>query len=438
MLLRMASGLAFAVLLSAQVGDYGGPSILGRGLSPSVSNPNTTISFRPHISVDGFCDTALTGASINAQGQLSNTGACGIEGAAGIYGSHTWKHTTLGLNYAGDYRHYPNAQSYDGTDQTLGLGVTHQVTKHVALRLQADAGTYKRNFLGVPALVGVEANVISIPSTQVLDSRLEYGGTSGGLTMQLSSRLSFDVGGEAFAVRYQVPYFFGTTGLGAHGDLVYRYSRYGSIGVSYQFRHFGFTNSFGATDMHIASLVYSLRLSKVWELQAQVGAARLETLGLERIEVNPVVAAITGQTSGIVAAYHLNYVPSYAMNATRTFARGTLSMGVSRSVTPGNGVYLTSSFEGAGIGYSHNPIHHFYFTATAGFSQLVSQVQTLPRYRTYTAGAGISRTLGKGLGFSTRLDYRYFDIGSLIFKRDAYRATVGLSWSPGDLPLVLW
>ncbi len=438
MLLRIAGGFAFAAVLSAQVAEYGGPSILGRGLAPSVTNSNAAVTFQPYISVNGFCDTGLTAPNITANGQLPNQTQCGVEGAAGVYGSHNWRHTSLGLSYSGDYRHYPNASAYDGTDQSLGLGLTHHLTKHVLLKLRADAGTNRRNFLSPVVLAGVEANVISIPNTQIIDSRLEFGGATADMSVQLSPRVSFDLGGEAFAVRYQVPFFYGVTGLGAHGDLAYRYSRFGTIGASYAFRHFAFTHAFGATDIHLAALVWSMRLSKTWELRAQGGVARLETLGTEVVQVDPIVAAITGQSTGIIAAYHLNYAPSYAVDLTHKFQDATLTLDVSRSITPGNGIYLSSSLQGASVTYNHNPVHHWYFTANAGYLQLVSLVQTLPGYKTYTAGVGVSRTIAKGLSFTTRGDFRYSDVGSLIFKRDTYRVTAGLSWSPGDLPVVLW
>ena len=60
-------------------------------------------------------------------------------------------------------------------------------------------------------------------------------------------------------------------------------------------------------------------------------------------------------------------------------------------------------------------------------------------YTTYGAGVGVTRDLGKGLHSVLRLDALRYDVAGLsAFKNTEYRASLGLSFSPGDLPLVLW
>ena len=54
------------------------------------------------------------------------------------------------------------------------------------------------------------------------------------------------------------------------------------------------------------------------------------------------------------------------------------------------------------------------------------------------AGAGVGRELGKGVGLSIRFDERRYETGFANFRRDAYRAMLGFTWSPGDVPLMLW
>jgi hypothetical protein len=93
------------------------------------------IDFRPFVEVTGVYDTGLAGVITNDQGQLANVGAGGIELAGGVSGVHTWKHTSLGLDYRGAFRHYDQQTYYDGTDQSLRLDLTQKLSRHATLNL---------------------------------------------------------------------------------------------------------------------------------------------------------------------------------------------------------------------------------------------------------------------------------------------------------------
>jgi len=69
---------------------------------------------------------------------------------------------------------------------------------------------------------------------------------------------------------------------------------------------------------------------------------------------------------------------------------------------------------------------------------LNSIVQTLGAYSSYSAGAGVTRELGKGLHAVLHLDASHFEVAGHAFLHTEYRASVGLSFSPGDVPLALW
>ena len=442
MLLRTLFGLLLSAAVYGQglgSGEYGGPSVLSRGLSPSVLSRNATVSFRPYITLNGICDTGLTGARIDANGHLSDTTACGAEVNAGIYGSHQWRQTVLGLQYVGNYRHYPNASYYDGIDQSANLELTHRFSKRVVFSLHEIGGVFGRNYQtgGVPNVV--DSNSLFAPTAELFDNRVEYVSTSADAAVRLSSRWSFDLAGRGFVVRRQSTALYGTAGGGAQGDLIYRYSRFGSIGVAYTFLDYSFTKAFGSSAIHSAALIYSVRLSKVWELRLRGGASRVESLGVEFVAVDPVVAAITGQNIGVRAAYHINYISSYGGDLTRAFQHGGLIISFDRGVTPGNGVYLTSAQEGGAVSYNYTGVRRWNVSASAGYSRMIALIQTLPDYRSYAAGLGVVRDLGKGLGVVWRVDGRRYEVGSAsILQRGAYRVTLGLSWSPGDVPLMLW
>ena len=121
----------------------------------------------------------------------------GVELNLGAYTYHTWKHTTLGLDYRGDFRHY-SASNWDGTDQFLSLILTHRPTKRVTFTLRNQAGIYSLNsyaFLHRSATAGSELSC-SYRKTTSYDNRVIFAGTSADLTYQMTHRLSFNIGGE--------------------------------------------------------------------------------------------------------------------------------------------------------------------------------------------------------------------------------------------------
>ena len=438
MLLRFVPVFAFAAMLVAQEADYGGPSILSRGLMPSVSTRHVSINFRPRLGIRGSCDNGLTAVSIDSSGHVPNVFSCGVEANAGLSGYHTWKRTRVGLDYAGDYRHYPRTTFYDGTDQFLSLGLTHQLSKHVAIGLREAAGTYSRNYFGVGGAGVYDPAVVQQAAPNIFDSPVIFFSTGADLTYLLSARWSINAGGSAFADRFRSTALYGATSYGAHGDIIYRYSRYGSIGVVYQYLHTDFTKSFGAFDYHVLGIAYSIRPAKSVELQFQVGAGRVESLTVERVAIDPIIAAITGQTSGVLAAYHLNYIPDLAGGLTKTFRNGTLSGRYTRSISIGNGVYLASRADTVGGSYSYTGVRRWSFSLSGGYNKLSSIQQTLGVYSAYTAGAGLVRTLAAGLQFSAQVEERRYDTGYVGFRRDALRVGIGFTWTPGDVPLTLW
>ena len=68
-----------------------------------------------------------------------------------------------------------------------------------------------------------------------------------------------------------------------------------------------------------------------------------------------------------------------------------------------------------------------------------SVVQTIGAYTNCGGGIGITRELGKGFHNVLRFDAFHNAIaGPALFRRTEYRASMGVTFSPGDRPLVLW
>jgi len=260
----------------------------------------------------------------------------------------------------------------------------------------------------------------------------------GDLTYQKTARLSFNMGGDGFLARRRSSSLYGVTGYRARGDVAYRTSRFATTGFAYNFTHYDFTKGFGASDIHTVQIAQSFRIGRSWELGLKVGGARVETLGLVSVAVDPVITAITGQGRTVEAIYRIVWVPSMEGALTRSFRRASLTFSYARGVSPGNGVYLTSRQETADASFSYTGIRKWNLGLSGGYSSFGSLSRQLGNYEAYNGGGGATYNATGALHLIIRYDYRHQAVTNNRFQRDTYRAYVGFGFSPGDLPLSLW
>jgi hypothetical protein len=418
--------------------EYSGPAILSRGEVPTAQTA-APIAFRPYIGLSGIYDTGLVPVSVTSTGQIPSTDLYGEELNLGAYTYHVWKHTTLGLDYRGDFRHY-SASYWDGTDDFLSLILTHRPTKRVTFTLRNQAGIYSFNNNTLSSPVGfLDSNYLQLPQNDIYDNRVIYAGASGDLTYRLSSRLSFSLGGQGSLVRREASALYGMTGAVARGDLEYRVSRHSTLGADYRFTYFDYTRGFGNTAIQSVGFNYSTQLSQHVQVSARIGGARLTSNSLTEVALDPALAALLGESVAIQAAYRLNYVPDMQVRLSDTFRHSQFTLEYLNEVTPGNGVYLTSKNNSGNASYSYSGVRHWNFGVNGSYGRMSALVQTVGAYTAYGAGVGATRDLGRGLHTVLRMDARHYEIAtSTMFTHTEYRASLGLNFSPGDVPLVLW
>ena len=375
---------------------------------------------------------------MNSNGRIPSADLFGVELNLGLYGYHTWKHTTLALDYKGNFRHYSERSYYDGSDQFLSLILTHQPTKRLMFTIRNTAGTYSRNYFLSSTLGILDPNYLQLPENDIYDNRVIFLTTAGDMIYRMTPRLSFDLGGEGYVVRRESSALYGLTGYAAHGDLQYRVRRHTTLGADYRFTHFEYTKGFGASDIHSVGINYATQLTHRVQLAARIGGARVESLSLVAVPLDPAIAALLGVSVGVQAAHQVHYVPDVTARLTDTLRRSQFSLSFTDSVNPGNGVYLTSKMESGVVAYSYTGVRHWNFGADASYTRLSALVQTLGAYDSYGVGGGVTRDLKKGLHAVLRLDARRYDVAANLFQRTDFRAMLGISFSPGDVPLALW
>jgi hypothetical protein len=257
------------------------------------------------------------------------------------------------------------------------------------------------------------------------------------LIHQKSPRLSFHAGGTGMALRRRVSGLPGMDGYSARGDVMYRLSPDSTLGVDYSFNRCQFVRAFGSSDVHIAAADYSVRLGRDWALALRGGVFRLENLRLGTVALDPAVAAILGQSSVVEAFYSVNYGSIFGAGLSRNFRRAGISFRYDRSITPGNGLVLTSRGDNLTASYSYHGFRRWSLSFNVAASRFVTTFQDYGSYKTYTGGASTSYRVARFVHLVANSAWRRYELQALGGTRNSYLVSVGLGFAPGEVPLSL-
>jgi hypothetical protein len=438
--LKLERVLVLLGMAAPLFGQYAGPAILTRGEAPSaMSLPD--IYFRPFVEVTGIYDSGLAGVAVKPNGELGDTSAFGLMLGWGVSGTHSWRHTKVGLDYRGSTTHYFKKTNYDSIDQSLLLGVTHQLSRRATLSLRESAGMFSRDFglISLPQTVPFDPTTTYVPTTDYFDNRTIYLTSQADLSYQKTARLSFDMGGGVFITRRRSTSLYGTIGEYAHGDMVYRVSRQMTMGLDYGYQHFEFTRIFGGTDFHVAQLIFARQLTRLWELSGAVGGGRMETQFVESVPIAPAIAALLGITESSEVVHDVRWVPNFSGRLSRTFHRGVAFAAVGHTITPGNGLFLTSAATTTFVGYNYTGLRRWSMAAELGYIRSKSVGNIRGVYSSESGTVTASRQILHSIHFVAAYSARRYDSPTFTrYHRLIHSARVGFGWSPGDVPLRIW
>mgnify|MGYP001033127570 CR=1 FL=1 len=418
--------------------QYSGPSILSRGPLPRRGASDELLRLRPYVTIAGVYDTGLTGVFTDEAGRLPKDDAYGVTATFGALGYHTWRRTVLGLSYDGQARHYTRRTYYDGVDQSLAVNLLHDFSRRWRLELNQSAASRRGGFLGMTGRSLYSREFEDLSQDLLFDTRVHILTSTARLIYQRTPRLSFSFGGAALALEPRSRALVRARGAAANGDMAWRAGRFDTIGVAYTFSHYWFPGAFGEAYIHGSLFLWARQLSRTWTLSLGVGGYRVETERLRQVQIDPVIAAIIGQRTGIEVYHRILYLPGMEGSLDYRFRRGSFGVHYRRGMSAGNAVYLTSARESAGIRLGYTGTRRLHFSASAGYSRLSSVSENLGRYRSYQAGAGLTYRLAGPVSLFARVDGRKYNLRGTGFGRIHMRATAGLSFSPGEIPLSLW
>jgi hypothetical protein len=426
----------FAGSCLAQFDSGGGPSILSRGGARPGQSGGKPVSFNFYAGLNGSYSTGSIPIDTGST-TVEDFNLVGASVNAGLTGSHAWKRSSIGVDYRGSYRRYGSHSYANGTEQALDLQYTIQTGRRIAFNFSQIGGisNFANGGFVTPTTI-LDPSLIGVPTNNIFDNRVYYLQTGVGMTYRLSSRLAFNFNGDGFSVHRASQSLVGMNGYRAGAQMTYQLTRRDQIGISYSFMHFNFPRAFGASDLHGVAANYTRKLSPGLQLTLSGGAYRVESLGAEQVTLSPEIAAILGQTTGFKAVYRITYIPQASAGINYTHGKSSFTASAAAGATPGNGVYLTSKSESAGFGYSYSGIRKLSLSVTGGISQFSSVFQTLGTYRSYYAAGTASYTVARHLSASFQSDLRTFTINGQ--NRVAQTVSIGLYWSPTEIPLPSW
>jgi hypothetical protein len=432
--------LGFAFPAGAQISNYLGPGILTRGAGNVGTRGGQQVDLRIGGSVSGIYDTGIVPLIVDETGSLVRLGGqYGVEASLFAYGTHSWRRSQLGLDYLGNYRHYPGLRYFNSSDHMLVLGYTHQKSQRLVFDFRQVAGTISRGNSGFGGFAAALPSDVFDPNTAFLfDNRAYFLQSGMDVSYLTSARTILRAGGQGFLVRRQSRALVGVNGYNLDGSIQHRLSQATTIGAQYMRVHFDFPNAFGESDINVYAGLWSRALGRRWTLAVQGGVYQVEAQGLQRIALEPAVAAILGVREGIQAFYRRNTFPTGNIRLARQFRSATFSMMYSRGFNPGNGVFLTSRMESGGVNLSYFGIRRWGLSVFGGYNTNISVGQINGTFRQANGGVGITYAITPAVQLITRYDARHQDLTITNFNRVSYRVTVGFGFSPGNIPLTLW
>jgi len=421
----------------APVQEYSGPAVLSRSYSISQPLIPSQVKWNESVGLSSVYDSGVT-RTVNADGSPGPASTLiGYMLNWSLGGRHYFRRDMVSVSYSGNLSEYSGNGAYSGSNQTVSAAYSHVLSRRLTLNLSGTGSILSQNSILENQPVGPETianiNLASSPNIQIYDLGTKQFTSQADLTWQLTSRLSFSMGTSYFGIERDSALLLGVTGQQARGDVNYRLTRKMTIGAYYSFSHYLYPDGFGNSATNTAGASYSYAFNRTTQLRFRGGLSEVESLGLQTVQINPAIAALLGENSGVIDAYNTYRSTDFSAQFVKDFHGGkrTASLAYARGITPGNGVYQTSQQESISANMTARVFRTYSFSIAAGRDTLEAITQSLGKYQSEYGRIALSRTYRRGIGLTLTAEYRYFDINTTGFLRNQLRITSGVTWGSG-------
>jgi len=320
----------------------------------------------------------------------------------------------------------------------LSLGYTFQQSRQWVFNLRQSAGTYSYNSGGVATAISSDPGAAVTPAVSIFDTRTYYLTSSGDVSWLPSPRTSYTFGGSGTKIDYRANALAAMNGYTFNGGMNHIATRNTSVGVAYVRTHYGYPNFYGTTDINTFEGTFGAVFGRVWTFTLRGGAFIAETHSLQAVTLPPALAALFRTQVVFQKLYIKTTDASGLAELKRQFKRSSLSLQYSRSVTPGNGIYLASLVDNGTVRFSYTALRKLNMAIDGTYYGMTSLGADLQKDTQLSAGAGLSYELIHAVHLTARYDARHQELDLGGYKQHGYRVSFGLAFSPGNIPLSLW
>jgi hypothetical protein len=412
--------------------DYTGPAVLSRSYSVNRPLIPQELTWKYSLGASAVFDTGVTKV-LTSDGSLTNANLAGSQARWTLVGRHVFRHDQIAVSYSGDYSHYSGPSGYNGGNEQLTVDYTHVFTRRLKLNVAGSGQMLSQNYIlnnqdtGPNTIANI--NLSTSPNIEITDEGVKQFYITADGTWQKTTRLSFNVGGSYFAVERDAPGLLGTTGQQARGDVNYRLTSKMTTGAYYSFNYYLYPQGYGTGAVSSFGGIYSYAFSRTMQLRLRGGVSYVQNRAFETVSVPPSIAALTGQTAGIIDDYTSLVTNDISAQLVKDFSAGkTASIAYAHGISPGNGLFLTSQQQSIAVRVM-SPFRRLY-TVSAGFGQdiLTSVAQSIGKYQSEYATLSINRNLNRSVSLNLQAEFRHFDVQDFYAARNQLRITSGIVW----------
>jgi len=425
--------------------DYSGPAVLTRSYSLGMPTVPKLLRWTESVSVATEYDSGIAqagprigqtgpnGQTVTSGTVPSGTSLGGTNLSWTFGGGHAFAHDQVGFSTGGSTSYYPGSGFYTGSNAALTVFWSHIISRRISTNTTISGSILSANsaLANLNAGPGTIANVnfASSPDISVLDNGSKQGTISSGLTWGITNRLQASVNGSYFGVIRDSPVLYGMSGTSEGGSLTYRFTRKLTMGGNYGFSTYVYPHGTQDSVTQSVGLILSYALNRSTQIRFNGGVSRTETLGLQVVPIDPLIALILGQSTGIIDAYQKYSGTQISAQVVHDFHRShTVSFSYVRGITPGNGLFQTSMIQTAMVSTSLKFLRTYTLSFNGGWNKTASIGFGLPAYESEYASVSTGRKLARGMNATFSLNWRHFDSVQLAQLRNQISVSSGISW----------
>lgn len=407
--------------------------------SAQVDNPSTLTSLAGQFLHGNFVNFyAFANAIRNSNTPLYNGGvgpSYGFDVGGGVDLNHGFETGVISLAYRGDYRDYTNSSYSSGTNQNLALTFGKRIARRWTFSLFTSAGIalYGGNYYSNGATGPTS------PLANPFSSETRFLSTGMSLAYQQTRRLSYAVTGSFFLTRYNYANAIGTTGGAGAASATYRLTARTSLSGTFSHSTYHYQQNVGDASVNSVFATVSHLFNGRTRLTVSGGIAHANSQGEALLPVGQTI--IDGMPVTIfnrVPYKDSSWIPAFQGTLSHGWRGFQFNVAGGQTVTPGNGIYLTSR-DVFLSGSASRSWRRSNVSAGGGYFHLVSaSLKTSHAYNTASFSLSYGYAFRRYLGFHA--GYTYFNNGSIgsFTSQGANTMYAGITFSSKSIPMTLF